>query len=58
MCVALVYPGSRVYAYSLLILEWILLTAFGVSWFIKGSRAIIARLTAYDGQRAPAIPAG
>jgi hypothetical protein len=42
VCIALIYPGSRVYGYSLLILEWILLTAFGVSWFIKGSRSAIA----------------
>jgi hypothetical protein len=40
VCIALVYPGSRVFEYSLLILEWILLTAFGVSWFIKGSRGL------------------
>jgi hypothetical protein len=45
-CVALIYPGSRVYAYSLLILETILLTAFGVSWFIKGRKALIGRVTA------------
>jgi hypothetical protein len=58
VCVALIYPGSLVYAYSLLILETILLTAFGVSWFIKGRKALIGRVTAYDEQRAPAIPAG
>jgi hypothetical protein len=37
-CVALIYPGSRVYEYSLLILEMILMTAFGLSWFIKGGK--------------------
>jgi hypothetical protein len=37
-CVALIYPGSRVYSYSLLILEMILMTAFGLSWFIKGGK--------------------
>jgi hypothetical protein len=58
VCVALIYPGSLVYGYSLLILETILLTAFGVSWFIKGRKALIGRVTAYDRQRAPAIPAG
>jgi hypothetical protein len=39
-CVALIYPGSLVYAYSLLILESILMTAFGVSWFIKGGKFV------------------
>jgi uncharacterized membrane protein YozB (DUF420 family) len=42
-CVALIYPGSRVYSYSLLILETILMTAFGLSWFIKGGKLFAGR---------------
>jgi hypothetical protein len=41
-CVALIYPGSRVYSYSLLILETILMTAFGLSWFVKGGKLFAA----------------
>jgi hypothetical protein len=37
-CIALIYPGSKIYEYSLLILETILMTAFGLSWFIKGGK--------------------
>jgi hypothetical protein len=40
-CVALIYPGSLVYSYSLLILETILMTAFGLSWFIKGGKLFV-----------------
>jgi hypothetical protein len=58
VCVALIYPGSLVYGYSLLILEWILLTAFGISWFVKGRKAVPAGRAAYHGARAQAIPAG
>jgi hypothetical protein len=42
-CVALIYPGSRLYSYSLLILETALMTAFGVSWFVKGGKLFAGR---------------
>ena len=42
-CVALLYPGSRVYSDALLILETILMTAFGLSWFVKGGRLFAGR---------------
>lgn len=58
LCIALIYPGSLLYSNSLLILETILMTAFGVSWFVKGRKLLSGRVTAYDGPRAPAIPAG
>lgn len=45
-CIILIYPGSLVYGYSLLILETILLTAFGVSWFVKGRKALKRPATA------------
>ena len=35
--IALIYPGSLVWGYSLLALEMIMLIAFGLSWFVKGS---------------------
>jgi len=43
VCIALIYPGSKVYAYSLLVLETILMTAFGVSWFVKGGKLLAGR---------------
>ena len=58
VCVIAIYPGSLVYGYSLLILETILLTAFGVSWFIKGRKALIRGVGAYDEHHAPPVPAG
>jgi hypothetical protein len=39
---ALVYPGSRVWGDSLLALEIIMLTAFGLSWFVKGQKLLTA----------------
>ena len=43
VCVALIYPGSRVFSDSMLILELILMTAFGVSWFVKGGKLFAGR---------------
>jgi hypothetical protein len=40
-CVALIYPGSLVYSYCLLIPETILMTASGLSWFIKGGKLLV-----------------
>jgi hypothetical protein len=37
VCLALIYPMSRVYSDSLLILEMILLVSFGAAWFVKGT---------------------
>jgi hypothetical protein len=37
LALALIYPGSLVWGYSLLALEMIMLIAFGLSWFVKGS---------------------
>jgi hypothetical protein len=37
VAIALIYPGSLVWGYSLLALEMIMLIAFGLSWFVKGS---------------------
>jgi hypothetical protein len=38
-CVALIYPGYKLYDHhSMLILETILMTAFGLSWFVKGGK--------------------
>ena len=42
-CVVLLYPGSRVYSDALLILETILMTAFGLSWFVKGGKLFAGR---------------
>jgi hypothetical protein len=42
-CVGLLYPGSRVYSDALLILETILMTAFGLSWFVKGGKLFAGR---------------
>jgi hypothetical protein len=36
-CLALIYPMSKVYSDSLLILEMILLVSFGAAWFVKGT---------------------
>ena len=38
VCVILVSPLSTVAAYSLLVLETIMLVAFGLSWFVKGRK--------------------
>jgi hypothetical protein len=37
---ALIYPGSLVWGRSLLALEMIMLTAFGLSWFVKGQKVL------------------
>jgi hypothetical protein len=39
-CIALIYPLSKVYGHSLLVLETIILVAFGVAWFLKGTTLI------------------
>jgi hypothetical protein len=37
LCLALIYPMSKVYSHSLLVLEMILLASFGAAWFTKGT---------------------
>ncbi len=37
VCILLIYPGSKVYSESLLVLETIMLVAFGTAWVLKGS---------------------
>lgn len=37
VCILLIYPGSKVYSESLLVLETVMLVAFGTAWFLKGS---------------------
>jgi len=39
-CVILVYPLSAAAAHSLLVLETIMLAAFGLSWFVKGRKIL------------------
>jgi hypothetical protein len=39
-CVILVYPLSGAAAYSLLVLETIMLVFFGLSWFVKGRKIL------------------
>ena len=39
-CVILIYPLSTVGAHSLLVLETIMLVAFGLSWFVKGRKIL------------------
>jgi hypothetical protein len=39
-CVLLVYPLSTVAAYSLLVLETVMLVFFGLSWFVKGRKIL------------------
>jgi hypothetical protein len=39
-CVILVYPLSTAAAYSLLVLETIMLVSFGLSWFVKGRKIL------------------
>jgi hypothetical protein len=39
VCVAVIYPRSTV-RYSLLVLETIMLVAFGLSWFVKGRKIL------------------
>jgi len=38
--IALIYPVSLVWGYALLALEMIILTAFGLSWFVKGGKLL------------------
>jgi hypothetical protein len=40
VAIAGVYPGSLLWGYSLLALEMIMLTAFGLSWFVKGQKLL------------------
>jgi hypothetical protein len=42
-CLVLIYPGSKVYSNSLLILETIMLVSFGVAWFAKGTTLLRRR---------------
>jgi hypothetical protein len=37
VCLALIYPMSKVYSDSLLVLEMIMLVSFGVAWLVKGT---------------------
>ena len=39
VCVVLAYLLSSI-QYSLLVLEWVLLWSFGVSWFVKGKKIL------------------
>jgi hypothetical protein len=39
-CVILIYPLSTAAAHSLLVLETIMLVAFGLSWFVKGRKIL------------------
>jgi hypothetical protein len=39
-CVILIYPLSAAAAHSLLVLETIMLAAFGLSWFVKGRKIL------------------
>jgi hypothetical protein len=39
VCVVLAYALSSIH-YSLLVLEWLLLWSFGVSWFVKGKKLL------------------
>jgi hypothetical protein len=39
-CVILIYPLSTTAAHSLLVLETIMLVAFGLSWFVKGRKIL------------------
>jgi hypothetical protein len=39
-CVILIYPLSSAAAHSLLVLETIMLVAFGLSWFVKGRKIL------------------
>jgi hypothetical protein len=39
-CVILIYPLSAAAAHSLLVLETIMLVAFGLSWFVKGRKIL------------------
>jgi hypothetical protein len=39
-CVILIYPLSAAAAHSLLVLETIMLAAFGLSWFVKGRKVL------------------
>jgi hypothetical protein len=52
ICLALIYPMSKVYADSLLVLEMIMMVSFGAAWLVKGTTLLRRNVVP-----APASPA-